>query len=107
MAEEPVEDYLITVWPEEPSPAVITRAHDRCGHNLRASASPPKAEPVQPTPEETASADAEHDRLAALRNKLLEAAGPTDPPANPQLGQTPGSPQEPASPPADWQPRHH
>ncbi len=38
VSEEPVEDYLIQVWPAQPTPTVIIRATDRCGQGLRESA---------------------------------------------------------------------
>lgn len=34
---EPAEDYLLTIWPANPAPALIIRAIDRCGYGVRLS----------------------------------------------------------------------
>lgn len=35
---EPVEDYLLYVWPADPAPPTVINATDRCGQGLRAAA---------------------------------------------------------------------
>ncbi len=66
--ELPNEQYLLTIWPAEPSPSLIIRATDQCGYGVRLSAAQaPKGIPLTPL----SSASSGPDRQ---RRNLLEGA---------------------------------
>jgi hypothetical protein len=63
------ERFHIIAWPAPPAATLVIKAVSRCGYGLRLAAleSPPRTEPIPPTPEE--QAEAEHE--AMLRRNLL------------------------------------
>nr|BFD90925.1 hypothetical protein KitaXyl93_22850 [Kitasatospora sp. Xyl93] len=103
--EEPVEDYLLMAWPEDPSPAVILQSKDQCGLGLRASASTTTPTLAPPEAEHAAAVAAQQDHRAALRRRLQDAFAPSDRPSAAEFNKTsPTTLQEPAAPPANWRP---
>ncbi|MGW2254746.1 hypothetical protein ACWCXH_31825 [Kitasatospora sp. NPDC001660] len=104
VCEEPVEDYVIAVWPQGSSAPVTVRSGDRCGQSLRMFAAGRASQPTAPSTTPVGPADAEQERQAALRRRLLQAAGRTDATVAPELGATASLPQEPAARPTDWRP---
>ncbi|MFD7733414.1 hypothetical protein ACFV6F_23875 [Kitasatospora phosalacinea] len=76
--DRPTEDYVITAWPEQPSPARLLRTNDECGRSLRRSAPQQPAAHRAPSTPDTA----ETDRQAALRSRLLRAGMPPQPPSD-------------------------
>jgi hypothetical protein len=77
---EPTEDYLLQIWPAEPSPQLIIRATDRCGYGLRLSDTqrPRSAPTPQPPPEQLAR----DKNRAKLRQAILDGVSQANP-ANP------------------------
>ncbi len=70
VSNDPIEDYLLIIWPAEASPEVVLRATDRCGASLRASAANDVA---WPQPQLTSAEDAEEQRRARARQNVLDA----------------------------------
>ncbi|MGW2255161.1 hypothetical protein ACWCXH_33990 [Kitasatospora sp. NPDC001660] len=105
VCEEPVEDYIIAVWPQEPSPPVTVRAGDQCGQSLRTSAAGRASQPAAPPATAVQPPNTEQERQAALRRRLQQAAGHTHATTAPdEFGPNTLAPQKPAARPTDWQP---
>jgi hypothetical protein len=68
--DESGEQYLLTVWPAEPQPALIIRATDRCGYGLRLANLHTPRPAITPTPSRQAQRDQQRqavlDALARL-----------------------------------------
>ncbi|WP_162597004.1 hypothetical protein [Streptomyces sp. NEAU-S7GS2] len=71
VSEEPVEDYLIAVWPQEPAKSVVIRSSKMIDEALRANAdtTPDDISHATPEPDDTA----ERDRRADVRARLLRS----------------------------------
>ncbi|WP_327707015.1 hypothetical protein OG530_40370 [Streptomyces decoyicus] len=71
VSEEPVEDYLIAVWPQEPADSVVLRSSKMIDEALLANAdtAPDDISHATPEPDDTA----ESDRRADVRARLLRS----------------------------------
>ncbi|WP_329392655.1 hypothetical protein OHA45_37015 [Streptomyces lydicus] len=71
VSDEPVEDYLIAVWPQEPAESVVIRSSKMIDEALlaNADATPQEAAHSTPEPHDTA----ERDRRADVRGRLLRS----------------------------------
>ncbi|MGW9177000.1 hypothetical protein [Streptomyces decoyicus] len=71
VSEEPVEDYLITVWPQEPAKSVVIRSSKMIDEALLANAhtAPDDISHAPPEPDDAA----ESDRRADVRARLLRS----------------------------------
>ncbi|MGA4948413.1 hypothetical protein [Streptomyces lydicamycinicus] len=71
VSDEPVEDYLIAVWPQEPAESVVIRSSKMIDEALLANAdtTPDEKAHAAPEPDDTA----EDDRRADVRARLLRS----------------------------------
>ncbi|QZY20236.1 hypothetical protein [Streptomyces decoyicus] len=71
VSEEPVEDYLIAVWPQEPAESVVIRSSKMIDEALPANADTTPDDTSHATPEPDDAAEA--DRRADVRARLLRS----------------------------------
>lgn len=71
VSEEPVEDYLIAVWPQEPADFVVVRSSKMIDEALLANADTTSDDISHATPEPDGAA--ERDRRADVRARLLRS----------------------------------
>ncbi|BCK73031.1 hypothetical protein Srufu_069840 [Streptomyces libani subsp. rufus] len=75
VSDEPVEDYLITVWPQEPAESVVIRSSKMIDEALPANADTTSEEtitPATPEPGDTAEGDRWSDTRARLLRSLQD-----------------------------------
>jgi hypothetical protein len=75
---DPGEEYVLTIWPADPAPALIIRATDHCGYSLRLAnlATTKPATPPGPPLEQRASQHHE----AVLKQAILDGLSGNRPP---------------------------
>ncbi|MGA5563369.1 hypothetical protein ACPCUV_19635 [Streptomyces platensis] len=71
VSDEPVEDYLIAVWPQEPADSVVIRSSKMIDEALLAHADTTPDENAHATPDPDDAA--ESDRRADVRARLLRS----------------------------------
>ncbi|MGI5260882.1 hypothetical protein [Streptomyces angustmyceticus] len=75
VSEEPVEDYLISVWPQEPAESVVIRSSKMIDEALLANADTTSEETIThatPKPDDTAESDRKSDTRARLLRSLQD-----------------------------------
>ncbi|MFD7643453.1 hypothetical protein ACFV4P_22680 [Kitasatospora sp. NPDC059795] len=79
VAYHPVEEYVITVWPEPPSPLHLLKTSDECGRSFRLAASRRHQHPAAPAADTDTDTE-EVDQQLAKRRARLQAMGASQSP---------------------------